>query len=97
MPRLENPVRLDRVDPAICSQDYRLKIFGRLPFFRHLPDDAIPEINNLCRERDRTAHQTIYLEGGEAEHLLTEPKKRCPALLSTTDSTLHLFGLRLPG
>lgn len=44
MARLKSPVRLDWVDPTVCSLEYRLKIIGRLPFFKHLPAEAISKI-----------------------------------------------------
>ena len=40
MVRLKSPVRLDWVDPAVCSLEYRLKISSRLPFLKHLPAAA---------------------------------------------------------
>jgi CRP/FNR family transcriptional regulator, nitrogen oxide reductase regulator len=57
------------VDPAVCSLDYRLKIIGRLPFFRHLPSEVIVEINRLFEDRDVPAEQAIYFEGDPGEHL----------------------------
>jgi CRP-like cAMP-binding protein len=57
------------VDPAVCSLDYRLKIIGRLPFFKHLPPAAIAEINLLFDDRDVTADQAIYFEGDPPEYL----------------------------
>ena len=69
MPRPKSPVRLDWVDPAVCSLDYRLKIIGRLPFFKHLPAPAITEINRWFHDFDAASGQTIYLEGDEAEYL----------------------------
>jgi len=54
---------------VICSLDYRLKIIGRLPFFRHLPPAAIIEINRLFEDRDAAAGGTIYFEGDPAEKL----------------------------
>jgi hypothetical protein len=38
------------VDPAVCSLDYRLKLIGRLPFFRHLSSEVIVEINRLFED-----------------------------------------------
>ena len=69
MPRQKSPVRLDWVDPVVCSQEYRLKIIGRLPFFRHLPLDAISRINGLFNDRDVPANAQIYFEGDSASHL----------------------------
>ncbi|HET7142529.1 MAG TPA: Crp/Fnr family transcriptional regulator [Anaerolineales bacterium] len=69
MARLKSPVRLDWVDPAICSLEYRLKIIGRLPFFKHLPIDAISKINSLFHDSDVSANERIYFEGDEADHL----------------------------
>lgn len=69
MPRPKSPVRLEWVDPAVCSLDYRLKIIGRLPFFRHLPPETIVEINRLFNDRDVAAEQAIYFEGDPAGYL----------------------------
>jgi CRP-like cAMP-binding protein len=69
MARLKSPVRLDWVDPEFCSLEYRLKIIGRLPFFKHLPVDAISRINALFHDRDVSANERIYFEGDEADHL----------------------------
>jgi CRP-like cAMP-binding protein len=69
MVRPKSPVRLDWVDPAVCSIEYRLKIIGRLPFFKHLPADAISGINNLFHDIDVSADERIYFEGDEAEYL----------------------------
>ena len=62
-------MRQEWVDPQVCSLDYRLKIIGRLPFFRHLSREAIVEINRLFEDRDVVVEQTIYLEGNPGEHL----------------------------
>ncbi len=69
MVRLKSPVRLDWVDPEVCSLEYRLKIIGRLPFFKHLPDEAISKINTLFHDRDVSTDERIYFEGDEADHL----------------------------
>jgi CRP-like cAMP-binding protein len=57
------------VDPGVCSLDYRLKIIGRLPFFRHLSPAAIIEINRLFEDRDIAVEQAIYIEGDPGENL----------------------------
>lgn len=69
MTRPKSPVRLDWVDPAACSLDYRLKIISRLPFFKHLAADAISKINGLFHDRDVSANERIYFEGDEATRL----------------------------
>jgi len=69
MARPKSPVRLDGVDPAVCSLEYRLKIISRLPFFKHLPAEAIFRINNLFHDIDVSADGRIYFEGDEAEYL----------------------------
>ncbi len=69
MSRPKSPVRLEWVDPAVCSLDYRLKIIGRLPFFRHLSPEAIVVISGLFEDRDVAAEQTIYFEGDSANYL----------------------------
>jgi CRP-like cAMP-binding protein len=69
MPKPKSPVRHEWVDPAVCSLEYRLKIISRLPFFRHLPSEAIMEINRLFEDRDVPVEQAIYFEGDPGEHL----------------------------
>jgi CRP-like cAMP-binding protein len=69
MTRPKSPVRFEWVDPAVCSLEYRLKIISRLPFFKHLPANAISRINELFHDNEVLAGQTIYFEGDEAEHL----------------------------
>jgi len=62
-------VRLEWLDPAVCTLEYRLKIIGRLPFFRHLAPEAIVVISGLFEDRDVQAEQIIYFEGDPGEHL----------------------------
>jgi CRP-like cAMP-binding protein len=65
----KSPVRLDWVDPVVCSLEYRLKIIGRLSFFKHLPAEAISKINALFHDRDVSTDERIYFEGDEADYL----------------------------
>ena len=69
MVRPKSPVRLDWVDPEVCSLEYRLKIIGRLPFFKHLPVEAISKINGLFHDHEVSTDERIYFEGDEADHL----------------------------
>ena len=69
MSRPKSPVRQEWVDPRVCSLDYRLKIIGRLPFFRHLSPDAIIEINRLFQDCDVAADEAIYFEGDHGQNL----------------------------
>ena len=57
------------MDPQVCSLDYRLKIIGRLPFFRDLSHNDIVSINRLFDDRDVAAGGAIYFEGDSAQHL----------------------------
>ena len=69
MTRAKSPVRLEWVDPAVCSLEYRLKIIGRLPFFKHLPANAISRINSLFHDMDVSSDERIYFEGDDAKYL----------------------------
>ena len=68
------------MDPAVCSLEYRLKIISRLPFFRHLPSDAIVEINRLFEDRDVTGEQAIYFEGDPGDYLYLVAKGKVKLL-----------------
>ncbi len=69
MPRPRSPVRLDWIDPAVCSLDYRLKIIRRLSFFSFLPEDAVREINLLFHDKGFSPGQPVYFEGDKAQYL----------------------------
>ena len=69
MPRPKSPVRQEWADPGHCSLEFRLKLIGRLPFFRHLPRPAIVEINRLFEDRDFAVDQAIYFEGDPGKNL----------------------------
>ncbi len=69
MPRRKSPLRLDWIDPAACTLDYRLKVISRLPFFKSLPAGAITEINGLFHDHSYAAGETIYFEGDAAQYL----------------------------
>src|SRR5512139_4043212 len=84
MTRRKSPVRLDWIDPAACTLEYRLKIIGRLPFFAHLPAAAIQEINALFHDRGYAAGETIYFEGDEAQYLYLTAMGRVKLVRSTT-------------
>jgi len=84
MARPKSPVRLDWVDPAVCSLEYRLKIIGRLPFFKHLPLVAISGINDLFHDNDVSANERIYFEGDEAEYLYLVAMGKVKLVRNTT-------------
>ncbi len=69
MARRKSPVRLQWIDPAACTLDYRLKIIGRLPFFKELPAAAIRQINAGFHDRSFPADKPVYFEGDPAESL----------------------------
>ena len=84
MPRPKSPVRQEWLDPTVCSLEYRLKIIGRLPFFRHLSPEAIVEINHLFEDRDVAAEQRIYFEGDAGEHLYLVATGKVKLVRNTT-------------
>lgn len=69
MVRPKSPVRLEWVDPAVCSLEYRLKIIGRLPFFKQLSAEIVSNINSLFHDQEVHANDRIYFEGDKAEYL----------------------------
>jgi CRP-like cAMP-binding protein len=84
MVRPKSPVRLDWIDPAVCTLDYRLKIIGWLPFFKSLPTEAIKEINLLFHDRNFSAGQPVYFEGDVAQHLYLVAMGRVKLIRNTT-------------
>jgi CRP-like cAMP-binding protein len=77
-------VRPEGLDPAVCSLDYRLKIIGRLPFFRHLSSEAISAINRLFEDRDVPAEQAIYFESDPGDHLYLVAMGKVKLMRNTT-------------
>jgi len=84
MARRKSPIRLDWIDPSVCTLDYRLKIIGRLPFFKHLPVAAIKEINLLFHDRNYAAGQAVYFEGDSALYLYLVAMGRVKLIRNTT-------------
>ncbi len=84
MPSRKSPVRLDWIDPSACTLDYRLKIIGRLPFFRHLPLEEIKDINIRFHDRSYTAGQTVHVEGDTADHLYLAAMGRVKLIRNTS-------------
>ncbi len=80
----KSPVRLDWIDPAACTLDYRLKLIGRLPFFKHLPAEAIKDVNQRFHGRSYAAGQAIYFEGEAAEHLYLVAMGRVKLIRNTS-------------
>jgi CRP-like cAMP-binding protein len=72
------------MDPEICSLEYRLKIIGHLPFFKHLPAEAISKINALFHDRDVSADERIYFEGDDAGHLYLVAMGKVKLVRNTT-------------
>lgn len=62
-------MKLERVDPVVCSLEFGLKIIGRLPFCRHLSPEAIIELNGLFQDHDVPAEHTICFEGDPGENI----------------------------
>lgn len=84
MPRRKSPVRLDWIDPVACTLDYRLKVIGRLPFFKELPPEAIGQINQLFHDHGYDAAQPVYFEGDPAEYLYLIAMGRVKLVRNTT-------------
>ncbi len=84
MARRKSPVRLDWIDPTACTLDYRLKIIGRLPFFKHLPPAAIKDINLRFHDRSYKAGHAVYFEGDTAEHLFLVAMGRVKLIRDTS-------------
>ena len=84
MPGRKSPVRLDWIDPAACTLDYRLKVIGRLPFFKALPPGAVSEINKLFHDHSYAASQPIYFEGDAAQYLCLVAMGRVKLVRNTT-------------
>lgn len=84
MPSRKSPVRLDWIDPAACTLDYRLKLIARLPFFKELPPPAIREINKLFHDHGYTAGQPVYFEGDAAQYLYLVAMGRVRLVRNTT-------------
>ncbi len=84
MARAKSPLRMQWIDPAACTLDYRLKIIGRLPFFRHLPPEAIGAINARFHDRSVEAGARLYFEGDEARYLYLIAMGRVKLVRDTT-------------
>lgn len=97
MPRPKSPVRHEWVDSAVCSLEYRLKLIGRLPFFRHLPPEAILRISHLFGDHEIEAGRTIYFEGDPAEYLFIVATGKVKLLRTTSQGREVLLDILQAG
>ncbi len=69
VPRKRSPLEIKVTEPHQCSVDVRLKILGRVPFFKGLSPAALGQINTLFYEKGFAADETICAAGDPAEQL----------------------------
>jgi CRP/FNR family transcriptional regulator, nitrogen oxide reductase regulator len=68
-PRRHSPLEIKVTEPHLCSVDLRLKILGKVPFFKDLPQAALKQINALFHEKGYAADEMICSAGDPAERL----------------------------
>ena len=67
--RKQNPLRVDRIEPQQCSDDRRLEVLSRTPFFAGLNRAELTRINGFFQEEGYEAGETIYFTGDPARRL----------------------------
>jgi CRP/FNR family transcriptional regulator, nitrogen oxide reductase regulator len=67
--RRKTPLKIEPVEPAMCSLDMRLDILRKVPFFAMLSGKDIQKINQQFTERGYEPQQLVYFSGDQAERL----------------------------
>lgn len=64
-----SPVRVRRIDPRTCTGQERLAVLARAPFFSHLDDGALADVDARCQVRNFDTGEVVYRVGQPARWL----------------------------
>lgn len=81
----------------MCSEDLRLRILSRVPFFTGLKHEDLEQINRLFRERGYSPAETICLAGDPAEKLFVVADGRVKLLRHSLSGKNVLLDMLTPG
>ncbi len=93
----KTPLEPETIEPQMCTLDLRLQILRQLPFFKDLPDAAIPAISPLFREQGYEPGQTIFFAGDPATRLYVVAAGKVKVLRHALTGQEVVLDILLPG
>jgi len=67
--RRSTPIKLENIEPQMCSIHTRYEILSRVPFFTQLAAKEVAKVNEMFREYGYKPGESIYFAGQPATHL----------------------------
>jgi CRP-like cAMP-binding protein len=91
------PLKLETIEPQMCSVHTRYKVLSQVPFFRMLSAQDISEINKLFQEQGYRPGQPIYFAGDPAARLYIVAVGKVKLLRHTTSGQDVVLDILIPG
>lgn len=95
--RRKTPLQIETTESHMCSEDLRLRILSRVPFFAGLKHEEVEQINRLFRERGYSPAETICFAGDRAENLFVVADGRVKLLRHSLSGRNVLLDMLTPG
>lgn len=95
--RKRSPLEIETTEAHLCSISLRLKILGKVPFFRDLTASEHEWINSLLHEKDFHTDEVICLSGDAAEQLFIIADGKVKLLQHSLEGKEILLDLLTPG
>lgn len=95
--RRRTPVRVNRIEPRLCTLQLRLQMLRRTPFLAALGPEDLVRINRLFVERGYGADQTIYVAGEPARRLYVVASGQVKLVRVAPSGQSILLDLLTPG
>jgi CRP-like cAMP-binding protein len=95
--RRHTPLAKVAIDAASCSIHERQRVLGRVPFFQHLDEAALVEVNRAFRAEDHPADGTICEEGEPARGLHVVAMGKVKLVRHTLSGQDVLLDILAPG
>jgi CRP-like cAMP-binding protein len=95
--RRSTPLKLEDIEPQMCTIHTRLDILSRVPFFSDLSSQALAEVNQLFHEHGYEPGQPIYYAGDPAARLYVVAVGKVKLLQHTLSGQDVLLDILTPG
>lgn len=95
--RRSTPLKLDDIEPQMCTIHTRLDILSRVPFFADLSGEAVAEVNQLFHEHGYEPGRPIYYAGDPAARLYVVAVGKVKLLQHTLSGQDVLLDILTPG
>jgi CRP-like cAMP-binding protein len=95
--RRNTPLKLEDIEPQMCTIHTRLDILRRVPFVADLSSEVVAEVNQLFHEHGYEPGQPIYYAGDPATRLYVVAVGKVKLLQHTLSGQDVLLDILTPG